>query len=302
MFVLTKPLPFQMKDIIDSLKLRLNSPFIVSFIISWPFWNWEIMVALLWYDSDKIKIDTEWQTYFQLVNHYATKWRSLFAPLLSAITYTFGYPLIKWGISSFNAWIGTKEETNVLELTKTGSIPTTKYIETLNKNKEQIATLSEIIKQEGAYIEEINALKVKISTFEADLMTARDEINKAKEIIEDNTTKSSQYQLVGKWFIKIYDTKSNAVHEGEFEISSTLIVIESTPFETPVAKIASFVYNPSTSYLSIAFSLINFEILNKVFKTDKLVFTEAMWINDNIESTNRNVSGFTLRMIRSETK
>jgi len=44
-----------MNDLLKSINLRLNNPFIFSFIISWIFWNWPIVVGLLWYNATTLQ-------------------------------------------------------------------------------------------------------------------------------------------------------------------------------------------------------------------------------------------------------
>lgn len=122
-----------MKDIIDSLKIRLNSPLIISFLISWPIWNWQIFVSLIWYTSKNLDDKTEFQTYFDLINHYGNWYVSFFYPLISAIAYTFFFPLIKWGIAAFNAFISTKENNQIIKITEEAYVPTELF---LQKNKE----------------------------------------------------------------------------------------------------------------------------------------------------------------------
>ncbi len=167
------------------------------------------MVALLWYDSNKIKVDTEWQTYFQLINHYATKWRSLFAPLLSASIYTIGYPLLKWGISAFNAWVGSKEEDAVLKLSDSGSVPTTRFVKEMRKSKEKIKELSEIIQEESKVLSKNQELELEI-------------VKKAREndaLLIDKKMLDSQ---------KNYQIKSatDSFLDGRWEISLTYETLE----------------------------------------------------------------------------
>src|SRR5690606_4877789 len=165
-----------MKDIIDSLKIRLNNPFIISFLLSWPFWNWEIVVALLWYNSDNLSKWTNFSNYYDIVNHYSTFHKSIVMPLISATAYTILYPILKWAISSFNAFFSTLEESNVLMISKRGYVSTKKYVEALRKAEEEILALSDIIKNEARVLEENNKLQTDNSTLSSTNQSLKIEI------------------------------------------------------------------------------------------------------------------------------
>lgn len=195
-----------MKDILDSLKIRLNNPLIISFIISWPFWNWQIILSLIWYNSSNLEIYTEFKSYFELIKSYSNWFDSLIFPLVSALIYTFVFPLIKWGISSFNALISTKEESNVLEISKKGFVPTGKYVEAVQKAEAEIKTLSEIIRKESEVIEELNKERVKTSELETENGRLLNSCNDLEGVISEEKEKfnlmqnaSSDGYLDGSW-------------------------------------------------------------------------------------------------------
>ncbi|MBL1411550.1 hypothetical protein [Sphingobacterium faecale] len=45
-----------MNDLLKSINLSLNSPFILSFLISWIFWSWPMVVGLLWYNAKTLQL------------------------------------------------------------------------------------------------------------------------------------------------------------------------------------------------------------------------------------------------------
>ena len=113
----------------DDFQNRLTYPFIFSFLASWVFWNWGIVICLFSHDSKGI------ENFFPSVWQYIktrTTWElSLFGPLISAITYTIVYPpLIKAAITLFNAEVvRIRKEVNLQVLNK----EIEKFLEQKNK-------------------------------------------------------------------------------------------------------------------------------------------------------------------------
>lgn len=173
-----------MKSIIESLNVRLKSPLIFSFLIAWPFWNWEIMVGLIWYDSTTLAEYVGIQNYFDFIKKHSTPWRSFWGPFISALVYTFLFPLIKWGITAFNTIITTKEETQALKISKKGFIPTLKYVESYNEAQEHIKTLSDMIQKESEKLKEIDELNVENSKLKLKLNHLQSEMKRHEKQLD----------------------------------------------------------------------------------------------------------------------
>lgn len=85
----------KLKDIYENIKDRLSNPLIFSFIVSWLVYNWEITVALLWYDKDQIKAEG-YKSIFEFIQYQLnSKCFSFIIPLILALVYTFIMPYIK---------------------------------------------------------------------------------------------------------------------------------------------------------------------------------------------------------------
>lgn len=247
-----------MKDIIDSLKIRLNNPFIISFLLSWPLWNWQIAIGLIWYNSDNLQKWTGCDNYFDLVTFYSTGWRSIGAPLLSALVYTFIFPLFKWAISAFNVWISTKEETQILELSKEGNVPTVRFIKALQDSKDKIKELSEIIKNESKLIEENQNLlveKAKIDSEKkaADLNSKKlsDDLFEKNDYIKWLTFVSDIKSMDGAWTLKItHETLSTSIN---FTMAQGQVRQQGMNRYFDIWKLSGYLANPLTGISLLRF-------------------------------------------------
>lgn len=166
-----------MKDIIDSLKIRLNSPIIISFIISWPFWNWEIVIGLLLYKPESLQKYLGCNNYVDLINHYWNLKSGIYLPLISAMGYVIFFPLLKYIISRYSTYVSTKEQEMVLKIAKVSVVPTTEYVQAVEESDVEIKRLSEIIKEKSKVIEEKNHLLTENSILQTELQGSKNEVN-----------------------------------------------------------------------------------------------------------------------------
>lgn len=170
-----------MKDIIDSLKLRLNNPLLISFLIAWPFWNWQISVGLIWYNSQTLHKYMGCDNYIDLINHYSSWLDCVFFPLFSALIYIFIFPWFKYFISKYSTTVVTKEEEEVLNISKKSVVPTMKYVKAVQDAEDQIKSLSEIIKKENSIQEQNNQLITSNTNINIELERTRGEVSILRE-------------------------------------------------------------------------------------------------------------------------
>lgn len=245
-----------MKDIIDSLKIRLNSPLIISFLLSWPIWNWQIVVGLLWYNAENLSKWSECNNYFQLIQHYSSIEKSLFFPLASAVGYTIFYPMLKWGISALTAVFSTLEESNVLQISKKGYVPTSKYLDAVEKAESEINKLSEIIREESKMIEKYNSLlsentivineKQKITSRLEDLNYQFNIIKKIRDI----------KVFHNKWLLSVkYIDEDRSV---DFSFFDGKLVSKSNPiiFGVEVQGVSFYLTDPFSTSAFLSFSVV----------------------------------------------
>ncbi|MGL2966924.1 hypothetical protein [Flavobacterium sp. XGLA_31] len=108
----------KVKDVYENIKERLSNPLIFSFIISWLIYNWEITIALFWYDKAQIKAEG-CKSIFEFIQHQLNnKCYSLIIPLGLAVLYTFGMPYFKEFVDLMNRRaiiFGNKWKTKLLK-------------------------------------------------------------------------------------------------------------------------------------------------------------------------------------------
>jgi|GEM_PF-5326319 len=90
-------------EILDNIKERLTSPLIFSFVTGWVIFNWEISIALIWYDTKEIHAEG-CRSIFEFISNKLSEKCTWGWPLFCSILYTFGYPWLKTGIKIFNTY------------------------------------------------------------------------------------------------------------------------------------------------------------------------------------------------------
>lgn len=106
------------KEILNNIKDRLSNPLIFSFLLSWLIYNWEITVALVWYDKSQISAEG-CKSIFEFIQYKLdNRYGSTFLPVIIAFIYTLGFPYLKYVINILNSkaleW-GKKNEIKFLK-------------------------------------------------------------------------------------------------------------------------------------------------------------------------------------------
>lgn len=109
-------------EIYNNIKDRLSNPFVFSFICSWLVYNWEITIALIWYDKTQISAEGFKSIYEFIQYKLNTKFLTPYIPpILFAFIYTLIIPYFKHGISILNQlaynWGKEKEIKIIKEIT-----------------------------------------------------------------------------------------------------------------------------------------------------------------------------------------
>ncbi|WP_454880660.1 hypothetical protein [Sphingobacterium detergens] len=152
-----------MKDIIESLKIRFNNPFLISFVISWPFWNWPITTAFIKYNAETLHKYTGCDNFIELINHYWNWTDSLLLPGVSALGYILVGPWVKYQISKYTAEITAKEDDKLLEISGKHTVSFDVYMEAINKSNKYVNELKEVLEHEATAKNENIELKSNIS-------------------------------------------------------------------------------------------------------------------------------------------
>lgn len=188
-----------MNDILKSISLRLNNPFILSFCTAWIFWNWPIVIGLVWYNSGTIgEFKEGYSSYADLIKGNSSLWRNYFWPLVFAVA----YPLIKWFFNWMQTWIGTLEEKTIKVVSGKGYIPTHKYLAVVDKYDEDVKKLSEIIEKESRMVAENADLQVKLAEKlkqNEDIVMQIDELKATLQIQDETMLATDRRYFKGLW-------------------------------------------------------------------------------------------------------
>ncbi|MBN8653398.1 MAG: hypothetical protein J0L67_18365 [Cytophagales bacterium] len=168
----------RLESIFDSIKERLTNPFIFSFIAAWLTFNWEVTLALFWFDSADLRAKG-YSNLIDFINANTNNW-SWGVPVLLALGYTFGMPLFKMGIEWFNALVLKWTNYRLFKISEETPVSYGKYFELKKEQRKLIDELASdvntasqkaqeyadiqkrIAETESSYGSTINDLKVQI--------------------------------------------------------------------------------------------------------------------------------------------
>ncbi|HMJ70348.1 MAG TPA: hypothetical protein VK508_15695 [Cyclobacteriaceae bacterium] len=162
----------KLTDLFVNLKDRFTSPLIFSFLISWLVVNWQIPVALFWYNGNsQTGVQLELMSY---VSNTLDAFGSFLLPLILAIAYTILNPILRNWISAFYTWNTRWGETWNLSISKGSKVVISKYLSLRKDYVERTKILDEIISRESSTQERLNET-------ESALLSSRNEMNKVSE-------------------------------------------------------------------------------------------------------------------------
>ena len=220
------------KDFLSELKDRVSNPLFASFVISWIFWNWDIVLALTLYKRNELIFDGYF-SYFDYVNKNSS-WSDLWMPVGFALIYTSVYPWFRALIKYYNSRIESISDTKILEKTGDAMLPVSILKEKeseLDKQKHEYAELN--LKYKPA-IEENKKLSsrnqqlesnLQILTNEKDAMELDFSENQSKlehltkEVLDLKATNKDSLALNEKWSM----FNSIASLNGEYNVLSSWV-------------------------------------------------------------------------------
>lgn len=115
-------------DFFKEVGVRFKNPLISSFILVWLVTNWRIVIGLLFYNTQQLKLDG-YGSYIDLIDKNRTFIKFGGVPIALSIAYTFIFTMIRNVISTFNAWNFRWGSIWSLAVAKEGGISFNKYLE-----------------------------------------------------------------------------------------------------------------------------------------------------------------------------
>ncbi len=230
------------KDVFNNLKDRFTNPLIFSFVCSWIIINWEITVALIWYDIKQIE-RTGCDSIFCFIRYNINISDCLWHPLLFAIAYTLLIPFIKNLIKALYSWTTKWGEDWNIKISKDGKIPVEKYLKLRENYLVKIKTIEDIISSENKTLEEYNELNNELQKMKAREIELQQKNNTNESFI------SNLYNvniLNGFWTNTFKDNIPNSKLDGseEIEISNgAYFIIGNFNKKIQVFRIIHFYYD-----------------------------------------------------------
>jgi len=199
-------------DVFKPFLQRLSQPILLSFCIAWIFWNWEIVVALCWYDAKTIE-KLGYKNHIEYIDTMKDHWRNYFWPLIIALL----YPISILILNNFHTFFKMLEEKLFTKIVKNATVPTELYLNAQDQIEVKEKRISKFIALETKMEGTINDLIIDNKDLNNKLSLLNDEFietsniktsfeNRLKEVdrkIEYYTTKSSIEFLEGSYDLEL---------------------------------------------------------------------------------------------------
>lgn len=224
-------------DFLKDLKGRATNPIISSFIISWAFINWRVIIGLIFYTNTQLKTDG-YKSKIDLIYQNNSLTQYLILPITLALSYTFLFPFIKNYTQAFNSWIRSWGSDLELKYAKSGKISAEKYINLRELYVKRIKELEKTIEDESTLFIENQELKSKITSLTNEKYNLTEQVQFIKE-------KSTINSYNGEWKMKYFDVDGELKNERIWISNSVISILNENSSYVPLFKIMSITYNPT---------------------------------------------------------
>ncbi len=204
----------KLKDILNNIKDRFTNPLVFSLICSWLIFNWQITVALLWYDSNQIE-KSGFKNIFDFICDKTNQQYSLLYPLCFAIGYTVLMPIIKNLIRAFYSWAGKWGENWNLKILGGGKIPVEKYLSFRSEYEKRTKILEDVISKENEFVDKYNSLNTDLLKAQSNESELRQKLTEAENLVRQF---ANVRILDGYWTNTYDDTDTTTGLQGSEEI------------------------------------------------------------------------------------
>lgn len=227
-------------DLFQGLKERFNNPLFGSFIIAWLIINWQVPIGIIFYGNETLAKDG-YKSKIDLIHRLYSQRYFIWLPLVSAVIYTFGFPILKNWIRFFYVWANKWGTDRSLIIANNGAIPISKYFSLREDYTERTKYLQEVIKSESSYIEEnkeINQRILQLQNEKNELQFRTSELNERNNLLTLN----------GFWKIKHKRAlNGNEFHERVMISNGEIYRIDKNSASDILFRITSCAFNPLTT-------------------------------------------------------
>lgn len=264
----------KLNEILDSIRERFSSPLIFSFLISWLIVNWQIPIAVVFYESSApfgIPEDL-----LQYITAYSDGYRLLLWPTLLSLAYTFLSPIVRNIVSAFYTWTASWGNTWNLSISKESKVSMEKYFALRENYKKRTEVLEETISSESI-------TQSKLEETKTSLLAALNEVNKLNgELASVRSFKdrlSNVDVLNGRWERRV-ESESESLN---IDVSGGTIWVLVGVVREQRFQVNSFTYNSDNR--SIRFMLMTAE--GRFYSYEDLEFRNSEMVGWEYKSGSR---------------
>lgn len=171
-----------LKDIFNNIRERFTNPLIFSFIIFWLTVNWQITIALFWYDTAQIEKEG-YSTIFEFIKSNINFKNAFLIPFVLSMGYTFLIPITKNIIRAFYSWTSKWGEAWNLKITRGGKIPFEKYFLLRREYDTRSKLLEEVITKETEAAKKYESINTEVLKNKSEINELQVKLTESNNII-----------------------------------------------------------------------------------------------------------------------
>lgn len=193
----------EQRTFVSQITDRLSNPFFFSFILSWLFWNWEIVIGLVWYNGNNIG-HYGYDSYEALIRDNSNVLVNYLAPTLTALLYTFLWPWCRNNIDSFIALKAKQNNQNLRKISLGSFIPIEKYYTLKDRLDQANKSVELLIEQEKNNVKESGVFQQRYNE-------QLEKSNKMQEQLDKWNHKNDRQNIKGEWILTLKDSSTTYI-------------------------------------------------------------------------------------------
>lgn len=287
-------------DVFKPFLQRLSQPILLSFFIAWIIWNWQIVVALCWYDAKNIE-KLGYKNHIEYIATMKDHWRNYYYPLIIAVL----YPLSILILNNFHTFFKMLEEKLFTKIVKNATVPTELYLNAQDQIEVKEKRISKFIALETEMEGTINDLTIVNKDLNNKLSLLNNEFvetssmknsfeNRLKEVdqkVDYYTTKSSIEFIEGSYNLEILQRLDGGqliiIFDAYMEIKKNnldkyIITVLYKHYEL-MSEISEYYYNLVNDTIIIRTELVDKIFLEQGFEKNILNVIENELMNGLIQ-------------------
>ncbi len=169
---------------------RLSQPIVLAFCISWIFWNWEIVVALLWYSAENVlqlknQKGEAYSNHIAYINDLKDPWKNYWWPLIFAAA----YPVIILLLNNFHTLVKKYEQRLFFRISRDANVPTNLLLDAQDEIEIKEKRISKFIQKETEMFGQIQDLEIANNELNSKIGLLSMEYKETKSILDELSNK-----------------------------------------------------------------------------------------------------------------